>query len=60
LKVCRLYGRRFATSREAMDEVVDRLTFYTYKRLHLTLGYVSSITFEQRWIAAQQQDRKSE
>nr|MDP2191802.1 IS3 family transposase [Rhodoferax sp.] len=44
---------------EAMDEVIDWLTFYNHKRLHSTLGYVSPMTFEQRWIAAQQQDRKS-
>lgn len=59
LKVGRLYGRRFATRREAMDEVIDWLTFYNHKRLHSTLGYVSPMTFEQRWIAAQQQDRKA-
>jgi len=59
LKVGRLYGRRFATKRAAMDEVIDWLTFYNHKRLHSTLGYVSPMTFEQRWIAAQQQDRKS-
>ena len=59
LKVGRLYGRRFATRREAMDEVMDWLTFYNHRRLHSTLGYVSLMTFEQRWIAAQQQDRKS-
>ena len=55
----RLHGRRFATRREAMDEVIDWLTFYNHKRLHSTLGYVSPMAFEQRWIAAQQQDRKS-
>ena len=59
LKVGRLYGRRFATRREAMDEVMDWLNFYNHKRLHSTLGYVSPMTFEQRWIAAQQQERKS-
>ena len=59
LKVGRLYGRRYATRRQAMDEVVDWLNFYNHKRLHSTLGYVSPMTFEQRWIAAQQQDRKS-
>jgi len=32
--VGRLYGRRFATRREAMDEVMGWLTFYNYKRLH--------------------------
>ena len=55
----RLYGLRFATPRQAMDEVMSWLTFYNHKRLHSTLGYVSPMTFEQRWIAAQQQDRKS-
>ena len=60
LKVGRLYGRRFTTRREAMDEVIDWLTFYNYRRLHSTLDYVSPMTFEKRWMAAQQQDRKSE
>nr|WP_319563542.1 IS3 family transposase [uncultured Rhodoferax sp.] len=59
LKVGRLYGRKFATRRQAMDEVIDWINFYNHKRLHSTLGYVSPMTFEQRWIAAQQQDRQS-
>ena len=59
LKVGRLYGRRFASRREAMDEVIDWLNFYNHTRLHSTLGYVSPMTFEQRWNADQQQDRKS-
>ncbi len=59
LKVGRLYGRRFATRREAMDEVIDWINFYNHKRLHSTLGYVSPMTFEQRWTAAQQKERKS-
>ena len=42
-----------------MDEVMDWLNFYNHKRMHSTLGYVSPITFEQRWFAAQQQQRKS-
>ena len=46
LKVGRLYGRRFATQREAMDEVIDWLNFYNHGRLHSTLGYVSPIEFE--------------
>ena len=59
LKVGRLYGKRFATRREAMDEVIDWLTFYNHGRLHSTLDYVSPMTFEKRWMAEQQQDRKS-
>jgi transposase InsO family protein len=50
-----LYGRRFATRREAMDW----LNLYKHKRLHSTWGHVSPMTFAQRWTAAQQQDRKS-
>jgi transposase InsO family protein len=42
-----------------MDEVMDWLTLYNHRRLHSTLGHVSPMTFEQRWIAARQQDRKS-
>lgn len=59
LKVGRLYGRKFATRREAMDEVIDWINFYNHKRLHSTLGYVSPMVFEQRWLAAQQQGKKS-
>ncbi len=46
LKVGSLYGRRFATQRQAMDEVIDWLTFYNHRRLHSTLGYVSPMRFE--------------
>ena len=59
LKVARLHGRRFATRRAAMDEVIDWLGFYNSTRLHQTLDYVSPMVFEQRWNAAQQQDRKT-
>jgi len=59
LKVGRLYGRRFATRRDAMDEVMDWLTFYNHRRLHSSLGYVSPMTFEKRWTAAQQQTNKA-
>ena len=53
LKVGRLHGMRFATRREAMDEVIDWLTFYNHRRLHSTLGYISPMQFEQNWFAAQ-------
>lgn len=59
MKVGRLYGKRFATRREAMDEVIDWINFYNHKRLHSTLGYVSPMAFEQRWTADQQQEKKS-
>ena len=54
LKVGRLYGRTFATQRDAMDEIIDWLTFYNHRRLHSTLGYVSPMRFEKNWHAAQQ------
>ena len=53
LKVSRLHGRKFATRRQAMDEVIDWLTFYNHRRLHSTLGYISPMQYEERWGAAQ-------
>ena len=49
-KVGRLYGRCFATRREAMDEVIDWLTFYNHSRLHSTLNYMGPMQFEARWL----------
>jgi transposase InsO family protein len=53
LKVGRLYGKKFATQRQAMDEIIDWLTFYNHRRLHSTLGYVSPMRFEENWHAGQ-------
>jgi len=53
LKVARLHGRHFATRCAAMDEIVDWLAFYNARRLHSTLNYVSPMTFEKNWAAAQ-------
>ena len=53
LKVGRLHGMRFETRRQAMDEVIDWLTFYNHRRLHSTLGYISPMRFENNWFAAQ-------
>jgi transposase InsO family protein len=53
LKVGRLHGRKFETLRQAMDEVVAWMTFYNYRRLHSSLGYLSPMQYEQRWHAAQ-------
>jgi transposase InsO family protein len=35
------YGKKLATHREAMGEVIDWLTFYNHRRLHSTLGHQS-------------------
>ena len=53
LKVGRLHGMQFETRRQAMDEVIDWLTFYNHRRLHSTLGYISPMRFENNWYAAQ-------
>jgi transposase InsO family protein len=53
LRLGRLYGRKFATQRAAMDEVIDRLTFYNHRRLYSTLGYVSPMKFKASWHAGQ-------
>ena len=55
LKRARILGQRFATRREAMDEVIYWLSFYNHSRLHSTLGYVSPMQYEQDWYAAQNQ-----
>jgi putative transposase len=53
LKVARLHGRRLETRRAAMDEIIDWLNFYNHRRLHSTLGYVSPMQFEKKWLANQ-------
>ncbi len=53
LKVARLPSRHFAARHAAMDEIVGRHGFYNACRLHSTLNYVSPMTFEKNWVAAQ-------
>ena len=53
LKVERLHGMRFDTRRQAKDDVMDWITFYNHRRLHSTLGYISPMAFEQKWLAQQ-------
>ena len=53
LKTASLYGKKFATRREAMDVVLDWMAFYNHRRLHSTLGYLSPMQYEQRWYEAQ-------
>jgi len=53
LKVERLHGMRLGTRRQAKDEVMDWIAFYNHRRLHSTLGYVSPMAFEHKWLARQ-------
>ena len=50
LKVERLHAMRFASRRQAKDEVIDWLRFYNRRRLHSTLGYLSPMAFEEKWL----------
>ena len=52
LKVERLHGLRFQTIREAKDEVIAWLLWYTRTRMHSMLGYVSPMQYEQDWADA--------
>lgn len=54
LKTARLYGVRFTTRQAVIDEVINWIGFYNRQRLHSTLGYVSPMRFEQRWLDDQQ------
>ena len=49
----RYHGMRFETRRRANDEVIDWLVCYSNRRLHSTLGYMSSMQYEQCWLAGQ-------
>jgi transposase InsO family protein len=49
LKVERPHDMRFETRRQAKDEIVDWLIFYSRNRMHSTLGYTSPMAFEENW-----------
>ena len=52
LKKERLRLTRFATRRQAKDEIIGWLTWYNSQRLHSTLGYISPMEYERRCMAA--------
>jgi transposase InsO family protein len=52
LKVERLHGRRFETIREAKDETISWLLWYSQTRMHSTLHYPSPMQFEKDWMDA--------
>ena len=51
MKVERLHGMRFASRRQAKDEVIDWLGFYHHRRLHSAPDYLSPMAFEKKWLA---------
>lgn len=51
--------QRFVTRRHAKDETIAWLLWYNKARLHSTLAYVSSMQFEQTWLAAQPRQASS-
>lgn len=59
LKVERLHGQRFATRRQAKDQVIDWVLWYNQSRLHSTLAHVSPMRFEKNWHAAQARQANS-
>lgn len=51
LNVGRLCGKQFAIQWEAIDAIIDWLTFYAHRRLHSMLGDVSPMKFDSTWHA---------
>lgn len=53
LKTARMHGHTFATHEKARQAVMDWMAFCDHRGLHLSLGSLSPIQYEQRWYEAQ-------
>jgi transposase InsO family protein len=53
LKTASVHRYKFATREQARQAVMDSMAFYTHRRLHSSLGYLSPMQYEQRWYEAQ-------
>ena len=51
LKTESLHRHDFGTRRAARDEIMAWITTYNHSRLHSTLGYLSPIAYEKKWLA---------
>ena len=51
LKTESLHRHDFGTRRAARDEIMAWITSYNHTRLHSTLGYLSPIAYEKKWLA---------
>ena len=56
LKVACVLGQKFATREQAREAILDWMALYNHTRLHSSLGYLSPMQYEQRWMAAQRKE----
>jgi putative transposase len=54
LKTESLHRHDFGTRRAASDEIMAWITSYNHSRLHSTLGYLSPMAYEKKWLATKQ------
>ena len=54
LKTESLHRHDFGTRCAASDEIMAWITSYNHSRLHSTLGYLSPMAYEKKWLATKQ------
>jgi putative transposase len=60
LKTELVYTRRFATRAEAREAIFDFIeVFYNRRRRHSTLGYVSPVEFEMKFVRERETEKKA-